>query len=66
MESYEKTIHIIYIKNRKKKITKSSEFFLNYDAIYWFGNKLILKHSIAVSDKNIKETLTYIKQNASN
>jgi hypothetical protein len=55
LELYKIATHVIYIKNREKRITKSSEFFLNYGARYWFGHKLIRKCDIVASDKNIKE-----------
>jgi hypothetical protein len=52
---------VIYIKNRNKTIKKSSEFFLNYGQRYWARYKLILKHGVTTSNKNIREALTYIK-----
>jgi hypothetical protein len=53
MELYETATHVIYIKNREKKITKGSEFFLNYGASYWKDHKLIEKCGIIATDKNI-------------
>jgi hypothetical protein len=53
MEFYETATHVIYIKNREKKITKDSEFFLNYGTSYWKDHKLIEKCGIAATDKNI-------------
>jgi hypothetical protein len=57
IEPYKIAKEVLYIKNRDKVIEKSSEFFLNYGCSYWSGHKLIMKHGVAATNKDIKEAL---------